>query len=1166
MPRNIFKIYDGRNYFWQWDTNQKLIVLDDSIDKVHFFNKDMEHSIPKDVFVDKDGKHVCYVPDTLLTLPKNLIASAYVTDDNGNMVPRLIKFAVRRRPIPSNYVITEDFVLEDISERLVVVEEIIAGAGSVEKFNTLDEAIAWAQDSQDIGAIISVNIGEEWKPYVVDNDCNIVPICDCNEEELIKDIDALRQLVGDSSVVDQIEKAIFNLNLSDTYDAKGSAAKALDDACEIIRELDNRIEDVEKEIGDKLDDLSFVSYNTQELTDEQKSQARQNIGVSNEQSDWNVNDEANHAHIKNRPFYEEVINTPSTWTFNLDNSGGWVRGTDPDFVKVISENKNITSVMVDSLKIDLIQEREGGVVEDCKYFNMSTETFDGDGIVSYINHLYIRLFVDENGEYTGEYAVGEDGAGWGKCTITANLRSSTIHHLDPKYIKDMYYEEFAELFSVENAEFVDCQYTCETPFAIEVGNTYVVNWDGIEYVCEAYMLDGTPAIGNTSEFGGKGNGEPFCVGYIHFENETFVYSFDDLTTHTFSVSGIIYNTINPKYIKDMYYEKLESNDIVLIDNVVLNVFEDTELGFYRQYTDYYIDFVGTEGQTYFVIWDGVEYECVCQGIVEDFGVGNANIMGSYGSTSNEPFAIHHSSSEDAICVSAKDNGVHTLSIIQRGMSTVVHQIDAKYLPILEEVSEVILEADDVFDETVFEGPKYKKLLGRYAAIVDGISEVIEFIDELDYSWAETDHVYIETWDAIPDWDGGCYIAFPNGNDVSHTVKLICIKQIIKEEYLPVSAAPDWNQNNPYAPNYIANRPFYPMDESYIGSLSFTATGSNTMEYTYETVDDVVLFYFQALAGKGEVIRAKVNGCEGLISVIFSRGYFDINGAMTGYFMFDQGRVWDSTVSMDGISLVSGNVYEVEFYDITTPGYMPIDVKYMPREVHTDERAPIQYGTGDRSTIQNGARESSGRDSHAEGNNTVASGWGAHAEGAYVEATGDHAHAEGYYTIASGYNSHAEGEKTIAASSRQHVQGKYNIEDKDNKYAHIVGNGTKDNDRSNAHTLDWSGNAWFLGDIRIGGTCYDDATSLIPKIKMITMPAADWTGDKNPWSQVINVDGVTANSKVDLQPTAVQIVALQDAEITLMLQNDNGIVSAWAIGNKPNEDYTMDVLITEVIRL
>lgn len=85
----------------------------------------------------------------------------------------------------------------------------------------------------------------------------------------------------------------------------------------------------------------------------------------------------------------------------------------------------------------------------------------------------------------------------------------------------------------------------------------------------------------------------------------------------------------------------------------------------------------------------------------------------------------------------------------------------------------------------------------------------------------------------------------------------------------------------------------------------------------------------------------------------------------------------------------------------------------------------------------------------------------------------------------------------------------------------------------------------------------------PKIAIITLSASAWTGASNPWSQAINVSGVTENSKLDLQPTAVQIVALQDSEITLMLQNDKGSVSAWAIGNKPTEDYTMQVLITEV---
>ena len=37
------------------------------------------------------------------------------------------------------------------------------------------------------------------------------------------------------------------------------------------------------------------------------------------------------------------------------------------------------------------------------------------------------------------------------------------------------------------------------------------------------------------------------------------------------------------------------------------------------------------------------------------------------------------------------------------------------------------------------------------------------------------------------------------------------------------------------------------------------------------------------------------------------------------------------------------------------------------------------------------------------------------------------------------------------------------------YAHIVGNGTSDAARSNAHTLDWDGNAWYAGDVYVGST-------------------------------------------------------------------------------------------------
>ena len=114
---------------------------------------------------------------------------------------------------------------------------------------------------------------------------------------------------------------------------------------------------------------------------------------------------------------------------------------------------------------------------------------------------------------------------------------------------------------------------------------------------------------------------------------------------------------------------------------------------------------------------------------------------------------------------------------------------------------------------------------------------------------------------------------------------------------------------------------------------------------------------------------------------------------------------------------------------------------------------------------------SGTSSHAEGSGTTASGYYSHAEGSTTNATADTSHAEGSGTTASGYashaegsgttatagSSHAEGSGTKASSANQHVQGKFNVEDTAGTYAMIIGNGTADDARSNALTVDWNGN-------------------------------------------------------------------------------------------------------------
>lgn len=109
------------------------------------------------------------------------------------------------------------------------------------------------------------------------------------------------------------------------------------------------------------------------------------------------------------------------------------------------------------------------------------------------------------------------------------------------------------------------------------------------------------------------------------------------------------------------------------------------------------------------------------------------------------------------------------------------------------------------------------------------------------------------------------------------------------------------------------------------------------------------------------------------------------------------------------------------------------------------------------------------DSHAEGMQTTASGPMSHAEGFGTTSSGMATHTEGMQTAASGTAAHAEGNGTVAKGNDSHAQGRFNIEDTTNINAHIVGNGTSNSARSNAHTLDWDGNAWYAGDVYVGST-------------------------------------------------------------------------------------------------
>ena len=84
-----------------------------------------------------------------------------------------------------------------------------------------------------------------------------------------------------------------------------------------------------------------------------------------------------------------------------------------------------------------------------------------------------------------------------------------------------------------------------------------------------------------------------------------------------------------------------------------------------------------------------------------------------------------------------------------------------------------------------------------------------------------------------------------------------------------------------------------------------------------------------------------------------------------------------------------------------------------------------------------------------------------------------------------------------------------------------------------------------------------------RIAEVTIKSSAWVGSASPYSQVVTVPGATANSQVDLTPSVEQLAIFHQKDLAFVTENDNGVVTVYAIGDKPTNDYTIQVTITEV---
>lgn len=87
---------------------------------------------------------------------------------------------------------------------------------------------------------------------------------------------------------------------------------------------------------------------------------------------------------------------------------------------------------------------------------------------------------------------------------------------------------------------------------------------------------------------------------------------------------------------------------------------------------------------------------------------------------------------------------------------------------------------------------------------------------------------------------------------------------------------------------------------------------------------------------------------------------------------------------------------------------------------------------------------------------------------------------------------------------------------------------------------------------------------LAKLTEISLPAANWKGGESPYSQVVAVDGVSVNSMVMLQPSVEQLEIFHDKDVAFTTANDGGVVTVYAVGDKPTNDHTIQATIMEVI--
>lgn len=323
------------------------------------------------------------------------------------------------------------------------------------------------------------------------------------------------------------------------------------------------------------------------------------------QPDYNQNNSAAADYIKNRPFYEEtktalaeVFNETLAFEWNPEtNAGSSVSEFASAPMKGVAVGESVTvifnGVEYNLTTQELPDEFKSEIADGVAGFlaGAAWPTSESWTPPENLPFSLVCMWGSIDGqESTVVYGVTTINQASIPVIIKTKATVTEIHTIDPKFIKDMYYETtntetlLEQTFTTTTVDNINFWATNTSFINFVKGDTVTINYKGTKYTQEVKELNTVLYVGNLALGGlAPATSEPFLIANIYYPDGLSkltpgitVATSEAQTDANIKVYKSVQDvhTIEPKYIKDMYYTKSDVGEKTLVFKGEINGITD----------------------------------------------------------------------------------------------------------------------------------------------------------------------------------------------------------------------------------------------------------------------------------------------------------------------------------------------------------------------------------------------------------------------------------------------------------------------------------------------------------------------------------------------------------------------------------------------------------------